>query len=335
MLRDEGEGQLLLLLAVFSCSTGWKRCLRDWNRLYKGALTRSTLPILLPVSLYLSCPRRPIGLPFSVGYTLTMTQVSLNSRSSQSVALPHSDLPFLNLKKRTNKNDQKRVVLASVNSAFLDGLFADVAQAQVDSFSDESKSFCHDECETRSDPSRSFKKTRLSKSKSMTRCGKSFLRLSLPEASTVSSEFDSAFSSTVTPGAAPRNDSLEFQLSCVSDSSCNDVAVRTKAISATAKLAFPRLLSVSTCANSSSTLLPRKVSDLQVHVTEDPSPKESYGWFVEMDEDHHINLGDPYKVSTGTLAFSAPTAPKAANFDAEVEWAKAADTVDDVLGDFF
>ena len=248
-----------------------------------------------------------------------------------------ADVPFLNLKKRTtgNKHDPKRAVLASVNSAFLDGLFADVAQAQGDSFSDDSNYFCHDECDSRSDPSKSFKKTRISKSKSMTRCGKSYLRLSLPEASTVSGEFDSFFPSTATPGAVPRNDSLDFQLSCVSDSSCNNVDSRSKEISATAKLAFPRLLSASTCANSSSTLLPRKVSDLQVHVTEDPSPKESYGWFVEMDEDHHINSAELYKPTTGTLAFSAPTAPKAANFDAEVEWAKAADTVDDVLGDFF
>lgn len=246
------------------------------------------------------------------------------------------DLPCLNLKKRANKNDHKRVILSSVNSAFLDGLFADVAQAQgEDSLASESHSCYPNEFDPRGDPSKSFKKTRLSKSKSMTRCGKSFLRLSLPEASTVSSEFDSIFSSTVSPGVTSRNSSLEFQLSCVSDSSCDNVVSRAKTINATAKLAFPKLLSASTCANSSSTLLPRKVSDLQVHVTEDLSPKESYGWFVEMDEDHQIDSVDPYKTSTGTLAFSAPTAPKAANFDAEVEWAKAADTVDDVLGDFF
>ncbi|GAX11760.1 hypothetical protein FisN_7Lh141 [Fistulifera solaris] len=269
-----------------------------------------------------------------------MTEISLNSRSTESAPISptasgQSDIPFLNLKKRSNKNDSKRVVLASVNSAFLDGLFADVAQAQGDSFSDESNSFCFDECDTRSDPSKSFKKTRLSKTKSMTRCGKSYLQLNMPEASTVSSEFDSMFSSTVSPYAAQRSDSLEFQLSCVSESSCDNVAARNTAISTTAKLAFPRLLSVSTCANSSSTLLPRKVSDLQSLVTEDSSPKESYGWFVEMDDDHYNNSSDLYKASTGTLAFSAPTAPKAANFDAEVEWAKAADTVDDVLGDFF
>jgi hypothetical protein len=39
--------------------------------------------------------------------------------------------------------------------------------------------------------------------------------------------------------------------------------------------------------------------------------------------------------STTDLAFQAPTAPKAENYDAELEWATAADTVDDVLGEFF
>ena len=39
--------------------------------------------------------------------------------------------------------------------------------------------------------------------------------------------------------------------------------------------------------------------------------------------------------SSNDLAFLAPTAPLACNHDEEVEWAKAADTVDDVLGDFF
>ena len=74
--------------------------------------------------------------------------------------------------------------------------------------------------------------------------------------------------------------------------------------------------------------------------TEDSS---SFGWYVDMDEDEEYPADDSHcaqgydKVSSseGDLAFSAPTAPKASNYDAEVEWAKAADTVDDVLGGLF
>lgn len=80
----------------------------------------------------------------------------------------------------------------------------------------------------------------------------------------------------------------------------------------------------------------RVTSDLeQVTQEEDGSAKESYGWFVEMDDaDFTVASADPYAPAKD-LAFSAHTAPKADNHDAEVEWAKAADTVDDVLGDFF
>ncbi len=55
------------------------------------------------------------------------------------------------------------------------------------------------------------------------------------------------------------------------------------------------------------------------------------------DDDEAATPVDPYKTTSNTtsFAFIAPTAPKGVNHDAEVEWAKAADTVDDVLGDFF
>lgn len=81
------------------------------------------------------------------------------------------------------------------------------------------------------------------------------------------------------------------------------------------------------------------------------SRKEShFGWFVDLDEHHGAATADSQEppaakmtcaVSSDDLAFKAPTAPAllegpvAAAQEAEVEWAKAADTVDDVLGYFF
>lgn len=75
--------------------------------------------------------------------------------------------------------------------------------------------------------------------------------------------------------------------------------------------------------------------------------EDHFGWFVEMDEDdedddamkkgddiHHSHQST--KSSRESLAFQAPTAPKACpSHDAQVQWAMAADTIDDVLGDFF
>lgn len=58
------------------------------------------------------------------------------------------------------------------------------------------------------------------------------------------------------------------------------------------------------------------------------SDKSSYGWFVELDDDDENDNEE--------LAFTAVTAPKKnTTLDNEVDWACAADTVDDVLGDFF
>lgn len=56
----------------------------------------------------------------------------------------------------------------------------------------------------------------------------------------------------------------------------------------------------------------------------------SYGWFVELDKDCNTDPGRPKD-----LAFSAITAPEKTTLEEEAEWALAADTVDDVLGDLF
>ena len=80
--------------------------------------------------------------------------------------------------------------------------------------------------------------------------------------------------------------------------------------------------------------------------------EDSYGWFLALDHDvdaSEEHITDAYATAaaasaagnestssmTAALAFQAPVSATAgcAAHDAEVEWAKAADTVDDVLGD--
>ena len=63
-----------------------------------------------------------------------------------------------------------------------------------------------------------------------------------------------------------------------------------------------------------------------------------YGWFLQLD-DADMEVACDRKATESTsgecgLAFEAPKAARTV-LNAEVEWAKAADTVDDVLGDFF
>jgi len=67
-----------------------------------------------------------------------------------------------------------------------------------------------------------------------------------------------------------------------------------------------------------------------------------FGWFVDTDCDGHDHVSDAYSKESLSflsvpLAFSIPTAPVAPSVDhlADVEWAQAADTIDEVLGDFF
>lgn len=98
------------------------------------------------------------------------------------------------------------------------------------------------------------------------------------------------------------------------------------------------MLPASVSESSYVSTLTRKVSDLQSSVDENSNEEEKYGWFVEIDNTpsvHPTVALDPYASSSNNLAFQAPTAPVCANQDEELEWAQAADTVDDVLGDFF
>jgi hypothetical protein len=79
------------------------------------------------------------------------------------------------------------------------------------------------------------------------------------------------------------------------------------------------------------------------HCETSSTPEGDFGWFVYTDipdgeQDHGPVMVDPYATAFTPLAFSAPTAPLASHHDndrAEVEWAQAADTVDEVLGDLF
>jgi hypothetical protein len=254
---------------------------------------------------------------------LSMAESSTRDDIS-SICKVSPSIPRINLRKRTVSGDSGAMIVSSVNSAFLSGLFADVARVQDESPPPPpaSESTSREEGETMVPPS---KKSRLSLNKSISRCAKSFKSIA-----------DALLSPTGVVDNAlysfDREDSLHYQLCCVSD---KDGVQTTESLRDVAKLAFPQL--PATISNSSCSSLTRKLSDLQSSIAENIQ-KESYGWFVDMDNEEEADTHDytdPYAASKKDLAFSAPTAPKASDYDAEVEWAQAADTVDDVLGDFF
>ena len=181
-----------------------------------------------------------------------------------------------------------------------------------------------------------------------------------------------------------KQDSLAFQLDCletqeittttgalsiseiVSDSPSNKKS--KKVVKDVAMLAFPNLpsaISDSSCESSNThsgtttvTSLTRESgvphgpsSEIAASSTRRGSSKESFGWFVDLDEqeESRSSSGEDFvhsssltvttnnkNASTEDLAFQAPTSPKrVTNHDEEMEQAYAADTIDSVLGDLF
>lgn len=258
-----------------------------------------------------------------------------------SSASPASDsaVPRFNLKKRTVSGERCGSEIPTVNSAFLSGLFADVANVHEETTPLHTP---HDipsdlpPCETAAswDEAKPSKKSRLSLTKSLTRCGMSFkvIQDGLKSPSDVTSVyFMPADADSV---SFDRQDSLYFQLVSLSKSSSANVVGPCEAV----KLAFPQLPCSITSTYCSERPLLRKVSDVEMNKPTADWSKESYGWFVEMDSDDDqeaYHSTSPTASTTRDLAFTAPTAPKATVNDAEIEWAQAADTVDEVLGDFF
>mmetsp|Transcript_5197 Transcript_5197/g.10690 ORF Transcript_5197/g.10690 Transcript_5197/m.10690 type:complete len:259 (-) Transcript_5197:374-1150(-) len=237
-------------------------------------------------------------------------------------------LPRFSLRKRKANTDKGAICLTSVNSAFLDGLFADVAEIQQKDEDSPAQATRAVEpvTENTAPPS---KKSRSSLNRSISRCPKSFRSLgaaifpscsNLLSASCGASESPEDLTIQVSPDTTPRTSTKTLS--------------HSKALNSCIKVpSFPTLppaVSVSSCNT-----LTRTNSDLPSSIAENEE-KDTYGWFVEMD-DNEQEIVDPYNrcKSSSDLAFLAPTAPEAGNHDAEVQWAKAADTVDSVLGDFF
>eukprot|EP00977_Amphora_coffeiformis_P001609 scaffold310_cov168-Amphora_coffeaeformis.AAC.4 len=250
--------------------------------------------------------------------------------------------PRFTLQKRKVLSDEP-APLTSVNSAFLCGLFADVAEAQS------TDTVICDEKGSLNGCSRPIKRSRVSFSRSMVRTSTTLDLADQLSSSDTPSEMsildliDHALSPTST------TEIIKVQGGCVpfpqefpkssspGTASPPTLKVRDNTSSQSREESVPPVFPhlPATISATSCNTLTRNLSDLQSSLAEN-SEKESYGWFVEMDDEYAHEAAPAYEpAQTNDLAFKAPTAPKAENHDAELEWAKAADTVDDVLGDFF
>lgn len=263
------------------------------------------------------------------------------------------------LRKRVVREDS--VNLSSYNSDFLSGLFADVAKVNVlselriqqkrgsDLITSNDSDNTEGETVTRTINNNKRSRLSLKRSAMKARASCKNLNVLIEPASPkgINDIFSTAESSSSETEAGSksfqsleRHDSLAFQLNCVSGCGASGVPASPDINTVVdVEEVFPHLpatVSDSSCSSG----LTRVKLDRQVSNPE-TSHVDSFGWFVDLDGDsfppstaeRHAHL--VASVSSDDLAFQAPTAPMRINDNAEVEWAQAADTVDDVLGDFF
>ena len=229
----------------------------------------------------------------------------LRKRSSSCVSSSLENQPFL----------------SSYGSAFLSGIFADIAQAL-----DEEPAISQDgvafpvavACDSVSEPL--HKKARITAPTSFGRQPKSFSAQSGPSEGTVSD----VSSPTV---VSPRIYTSAIKIDLFNDS-----------VRELQDMAFPSLPQIPNAISSSScTQLVAPIDEAGDHGNEHDGP--SYGWFVSTDdeeaEDSEVFPFSRFPDAKPDLAFKVITAPTGANQDLEVQQALAADTIDDVLGDLF
>ena len=275
-----------------------------------------------------------------------------------------SDCHHLHLKKRKCNLLSERTSPAEINTDFLSGIFQDLADANGDSPGAES-------CTTQytvpnplsrttsvsfgdsfqNDCARASKKARISPSNSLSRCSKSFADLR---------DGQTANPSLHLPTNIARDHSSNCDIHSVSiDSTAANIVdqVFSDSISNIAFPCLPATVSASSCSSNNLTqtsvqaaqVLETPSSNVEGNEHDDTHNKDAYGWFVDMDEKNVLDRFQAVAEASEScraiassdeakLAFASSDGnvkEPAVELDSEVQWAKAADTVDDVLGEIF
>lgn len=249
---------------------------------------------------------------------------------------------------RISSSPKSQPFLSSYGSAFLSGIFADIAETSSedqpqDTIMEAETAPSHDNVDDNvSEPSN--KKARTTASISSSRQLKSFTQAlaGAVEGASVG-EVIETLSHIVSP--RPNTSTLKIDLFK------NDQVRQLQDMAFPSLPSMPNPVSSSSCSSTSisHTVTPRS----QVNVGETTATSSSsnqdtdeqdgaaYGWFVSTDDDESGTDQNSFSGSMflpdtkPDLAFKAITAPAGGDQDLEVQQALAADTVDDVLGDFF
>jgi len=274
------------------------------------------------------------------------------------------DIPEFQRRKRKVSSDDvpSSDTFPNYSDNFLSAIFDDIAKAQEENNSVESSQSNEKIYGKELDTPSALKKPRLSEVCNLTRTQKSFrnLKSALAQSSvTLSTEATqlSAISrspSSVEPFITSEEDISEHtpsNQSIIIDHYTEAANIIDSVLNV--DIIFPNIpatVSENSCSPTNDlTHMSVPATNSSEEPTNNPSEgkknivKDSYGWFVEMDNDETLrnrtdaiaDASDKTRITPDTLSFSAVTAPKRVVDDDELEWAKAADTVDDVLGCFF
>ncbi len=182
-------------------------------------------------------------------------------------------------------DDQRGHVISSYNSDFLSGIFADIAKAASS----------EEESDPNLDVTLPSKKSRISLTKSISRCARSCANLAAVSPTPDQGRRLVTFDATKTHRASKKD--LHH---CVSNSSNEEN-------SPFGNLAFPQLPSSVTTEPSTFTLTPKNQGQQPPATLETPSDSKDYGWFVEMDDEcTGLSVNAYNNQSQKNLAFLAP-----------------------------
>lgn len=233
---------------------------------------------------------------------------------------------------------QQQPFLSSYGSAFLSGIFADIAEANVDTEGPDNFSPLTQLAKENGDCFESYAPSK-KKSRVTTTINGGHTK-SYKSLATLAAGTDGATTMSPPPVVSPR-----FNKSTID--------IFNGHVSKLQSLAFPSLphLPATISSSSCSTTNLGHAATQRYDTSNEPLHEENaeqksssgYGWFVSTDDDDFMKDEVPKLSATlnvqpqsnPELAFKAITAPNAVNHDSDVQQALAADTIDDVLGDFF
>jgi len=219
----------------------------------------------------------------------------------------------------SSPKDINHPFLSSYGSAFLSGIFADIAQASVEVDPQEFAAPKSDQPHP--------KKARSQVPTSLGRHLRSCRALASQADGTSDVEANAALSpASAVVSLRPKMPTLKIQL-------FNDQVPELQDVAFPSLPKIPKAISSGSCTISSSSTTPCNVGEGE------QGDSHSYGWFVSIDSD--VDFADSTLTSsTGFLPNAKPhlafkSVANPSTQDIEVQQALAADTIDDVLGDFF